>query len=153
MEKNIATIRSPFGTFAITEQDGSITELNWSGQDQGECGPVLTEALAQLKAYFENRLTQFDLPLAPKGSAFQQQVYAAMLAIPYGQTITYGDIAKSTGAMPQAVGQACGSNSIPVIIPCHRVTAANGLGGFSSPKGVEQKIALLRHEGAYSLLL
>ena len=76
-----------------------------------------------------------------------------MRAIPFGGTRTYGEIAAKVGAPAQAVGQACGANPIPVIIPCHRATAAEGLGGFSAAGGVEMKVALLRHEGAYSLLL
>ncbi|MEO0361385.1 MAG: MGMT family protein, partial [Pseudomonadota bacterium] len=66
---------------------------------------------------------------------------------------TYGDIAKAVGAAPQAVGQACGSNPIPIVIPCHRVTGTGWLGGFSADEGVEAKVRLLRHEGAYSLLI
>lgn len=153
MVENIATIPTTFGTLAIVEQDGKITDLHWSGQDQGERTPLLSEALSQLQAYCQKRLTVFDLPLAPKGNKLQQQVLKAMYAIPYGETVTYGDIATSIDAPAQAVGQACGRNPIPIIIPCHRVTAANGLGGFSSPSGVEQKIAFLRHEGAYGLLI
>lgn len=76
-----------------------------------------------------------------------------MSAIPYGETVTYGDIAKELGLPPQAVGQACGANSIPIVIPCHRVVGADGLGGFSARGGVETKVALLRHEGAYALLI
>jgi methylated-DNA-[protein]-cysteine S-methyltransferase len=93
------------------------------------------------------------LPLAPSGNEFQQAVCRAMSAIPYGETRTYGDIAKDLGTYGQPVGQACGANSIPVIIPCHRVLSANGLGGFSAQGGVETKIALLRHENAYPFLL
>jgi O-6-methylguanine DNA methyltransferase len=78
---------------------------------------------------------------------------AAMQAIPYGETREYGEIAEEIGAMPQPVGNACGWNSIAIIIPCHRVVAATGLGGFSAPGGIETKIALLRHEGAYGLLI
>ena len=76
-----------------------------------------------------------------------------MRAIPFGETRTYGEIAKAVGAPAQAVGQACGANTIPVIIPCHRVTGTGGLGGFSGMGGVETKVELLRHEGAYSLLI
>ena len=76
-----------------------------------------------------------------------------MQAIPYGETREYGEIAEELGSMPQPVGNACGGNSIAIIIPCHRVVASSGLGGFSAPGGIETKIALLRHEGAYSLLI
>jgi methylated-DNA-[protein]-cysteine S-methyltransferase len=76
-----------------------------------------------------------------------------MSAIPLGETRTYGDLARELGAAAQPVGNACGANPIPVIIPCHRVLGANGLGGFSGSGGVETKVALLRHEGAAGLLI
>ena len=76
-----------------------------------------------------------------------------MQAIPKGSTRSYGEIAKDLGVPPQPVGQACGANPIPVIIPCHRVVGGEGIGGFSGSGGVETKIKLLRFEGAYSLLL
>ena len=76
-----------------------------------------------------------------------------MQAIPFGDTLTYGDIARRLGAPAQAVGQACGGNPIPVIIPCHRVLGARSLGGFSAAGGVDTKVWLLRHEGAAGLLI
>jgi methylated-DNA-[protein]-cysteine S-methyltransferase len=76
-----------------------------------------------------------------------------MAAIPHGHTRTYGDIARAVGAPAQAVGQACGANPLPILIPCHRVLGRNTLGGFSAPGGVETKVALLRHEGAAGLLI
>lgn len=144
---------TPLGRFAIEEADGAITALCWRGESDGEATPLLNEAARQLLAYAEGRLTAFDLPLAPKGGATQQAVMAEMRAIPFGETRTYGEIAAAIGAPAQAVGQACGGNPIPVIIPCHRVTGTGGLGGFSGMGGVETKVALLRHEGAYSLLI
>ena len=89
---------------------------------------MLQEAAAQLMAYDQGRLERFDLPYYVAGSKFQQQVCDLMYAIPLGETRTYGDIANELGQPPQPVGQACGANPIPVIIPCHRVLAANGLG-------------------------
>uniref|UniRef100_UPI003EC0E69D methylated-DNA--[protein]-cysteine S-methyltransferase n=1 Tax=Primorskyibacter sedentarius TaxID=745311 RepID=UPI003EC0E69D len=77
----------------------------------------------------------------------------AMSAIPFGETRTYGEIAKALGAPAQAIGQACGGNPIPLIIPCHRVLAASNLGGFSGRHGIETKVWLLKHEGAASLLI
>jgi len=150
---NTATLATSVGRLAITEADGFITRVDWRGGENGERTPVLDEALAQLTDFFENRRDDFDLPLNPSGSDFQQQVYDAMLAIPKGATRTYGEIARDLDVPAQPVGQACGSNPIPVIIPCHRVVASDGLGGFSAAGGVETKIALLKFEGAYSLLL
>jgi methylated-DNA-[protein]-cysteine S-methyltransferase len=148
-----AVLDSPFGQLGVTEHDGRIVAVDWSAREAGEPTPLLAEAVRQLQAYFDGDLKAFDLPLAPSGNDFQQAVCRAMSAIPYGETRTYGDIAKELGTYGQPVGQACGANSIPVIIPCHRVLSANGLGGFSAQGGVETKIALLRHENAYPFLL
>ena len=109
--------------------------------------------MAQLAAYFDGGLQKFDLPLAPRGSAFQHAFYQALCAIPYGETRKYGDLARDLGVSAQAIGQACGANPIPILIPCHRVLAANGLGGFSGAGGIEAKVALLKLEGAASLLI
>ena len=81
------------------------------------------------------------------------RVRRAMTEIPYGETRTYGDLARALAAPAQAIGQACGANPIPILIPCHRILGAKTLGGFSAPGGVETKIALLKHEGAGSLLI
>jgi methylated-DNA-[protein]-cysteine S-methyltransferase len=113
---------------------------------QGESA-LLAEGLAQLAAYFDRRLTRFDLPL-DWGTGLNAAVRRAMADIPQGETRTYGQIAKAVGAAPQAVGQACGANPLPILIPCHRVTGSDWFGGFSAPGGVETKAALLRHEGA-----
>jgi len=148
----IAVAQTRFGRLG-GESDGThIVALHWDSEPNGN-SPLLSEAVAQLEAYDAGRLKEFDLPLAPKGSEFQQQVYAAMQAIPYGETITYGEIAKALGCPAQPVGQACGANPIPVIIPCHRVLSKNGIGGFSGAGGVEGKIALLKHENGFPFLL
>lgn len=153
MPMNAAKLKTPVGVLGLVEVDGAITQLVWDGWNDGVRSPVLKEGLAQLEAYFGGELDWFDLPLAPKGTEFQQQVYSAMSAIPRGETRTYGEIAEDLGVPAQPVGQACGSNPIPVIIPCHRVVGADGLGGFSGDGGVEMKVKLLQGEGAYSLLL
>jgi len=149
----VVTIDSPIGKLAVTERDGAIVRVAWGAGPQGAATPLLTEAARQMAAYFAGELHDFDLPLAPGGDARQQQVFAAMRAIPYGRTRTYGEIAKDTGMLPNEVGQGCAANPIPVIIPCHRVLAAEGLGGYSGAGGIETKIALLKLEGGYPLLL
>ena len=93
------------------------------------------------------------MPLRPGARGLTARVLEALQAIPFGETCTYGDLARDLGAPAQAVGQACGANPIPVLIPCHRVLSATGLGGFSAPGGVETKVALLKLEGAASLLI
>ena len=91
----------------------------------------------------------FDLPLAPEGTAFQKRVYAAMQRIPFGGMRSYGELAAELGSAARAVGGACGSNPLPIVIPCHRVVAAGGgLGGFSGGAGASTKTWLLHHEGA-----
>lgn len=147
-------VETQFGPLSVTETQGAITRLTWDGQAQGEETDVLREAAAQIAAYAAGRLERFDLPLRVDGSAFQQAVCAAMRAIPFGYTRTYGEIAKELGHPAQAVGQACGGNPIPIIIPCHRVMGAGDrLTGFSGAGGVETKVALLRHEGAGGFLI
>lgn len=147
-----AQIDTLVGTLSVTEDDGAITRLSWTseGHDRTE---LLDRAVEQLKAYFARELQVFDLPLQVVGSAFQRAVCDAMLAIPLGQTRTYGDISKELKMPPQPIGNACGANPIPVIIPCHRVLGSTGLGGFSGGTGIETKITLLKHEGAASLLI
>ncbi|MGI9370321.1 MAG: methylated-DNA--[protein]-cysteine S-methyltransferase [Ruegeria sp.] len=147
------TVQTSFGHLGVEDSQGAITRLVWNGSDDGPRTPLLLEAAEQLIAYDAGRLQQFDLPLHVLGSEFQRQVCDLMFAIPFGETRTYGDIAKELGQPAQPVGQACGANPIPVIIPCHRVLSANGLGGFSGMGGIETKVALLKHEGAAGLLI
>ncbi len=149
----IAVAQTRFGQLGVESDGTNIVALHWDAKPRGDCSALLLEAVAQLEAYDAGKLTSFDLPLAPKGSNFQRQVYKAMLAIPYGETITYGEIAKALGCPAQPIGQACGANPIPVIIPCHRVLSKNGIGGFSGAGGVEGKIALLKHENGFPFLL
>jgi methylated-DNA-[protein]-cysteine S-methyltransferase len=118
------------------------------GRVGGNCGPLLGEAARQLDAYFAGRLTRFDLALAPTGSPFEQLVWTAMRAIPYGETRCYGELAAAVGSAPRAVGRACGRNPIPIVIPCHRVLARTGLGGYSGAGGLTTKRRLLMLEGA-----
>jgi methylated-DNA-[protein]-cysteine S-methyltransferase len=140
------TIESPVGALTITEGDGAITRLAWGRATENTETPLLRRAARQLEAYFAGRLRDFDLPLAPEGTAHQRRVWRAMVEIPFGQTESYGSIAGRLGSAAQAVGQACGANPIPVIVPCHRVVAAGGLGGFSGGAGVATKEILLAHE-------
>ena len=147
------TVSTPFGDLTLVEQDGAITSLDWRRSAQQDESALLDRAAAQLLGYVEGTRMEFDLPLRVAGTDFQRNVCAAISAIPFGHTRTYGEIAKDLGVPAQAVGQACGGNPIPVIIPCHRVMGAKGLTGFSGAGGVETKVALLRHEGAASLLI
>lgn len=143
---------TPVGPVSVIVQDGAITRLEWAVL-HGPTDGTTQAAVAQLTEYFAGTREVFDLPLAPQVSDFQQKFGAALCAIPFGETRTYGDLARDLGVPAQAIGQACGANPIPIIIPCHRVLGATGLGGFSGAGGVEGKVQLLRHEGAASLLI
>ena len=148
---------SPVGDLRIVEHDGAITQIEFSpfrdqdGRPRGarsDDNPVLVEAVAQLRAYFARELKEFDLPLAPVGSIFQMSVWDQLVQIGYGDTASYGEIARrlgKTNAASRAVGLANGSNPIPIVIPCHRVIGANGtLTGYAG--GIERKQTLLEIE-------
>lgn len=142
-----AAFLSPVGRLVLTEEDGRLTRLSWSEEPAEDASPLLDEARAQLAAYFDRRLTRFDLPL-DLGEGRQALFVKALRSIPFGETRRYGDVGRALGISALAVGRACGRNPLPVLVPCHRVLGATGLGGFSAPGGIETKVALLRHEGA-----
>lgn len=147
------SIQTQFGVLAVTEEAGAITRLSWGAVPDQHRSDLLDAATRQLASFDTGALTEFALPLRVGGSDFLRAVCAAISAIPFGETRTYGDIAKDLNAPAQTVGQACGQNPIPIIIPCHRVMGAKGLTGYSGAGGIETKIALLRHEGAAGLLI
>ncbi len=143
------SLHSPIGDLSVAEEDGSIVSLDWGWGSAQSATPLLREAKRQIEAYFDGDLRDFSLPLAPAGTAFQHSVWAAIGAIPYAKTITYGALAGGLHTSPRATGMACGANPVPLIIPCHRVVGAAGqLGGYSGDGGIETKTALLRLEGA-----
>jgi methylated-DNA-[protein]-cysteine S-methyltransferase len=141
------SVSSPVGRLAIDEVAGRIVAIRWSDAPAGDRTPLLAEAARQLAAYFAGGLRHFDLPLAPAGSPFEQRIWAAMQDIPYGETRCYGDLAQRVGSAPRAVGRACGRNPIPIVIPCHRVLAKAGIGGYSGEGGPATKQCLLVLEG------
>jgi len=144
------TLDTPLGPVSLRAEGGRLVALDW--RPGGPPGPPEAEGLRQLAEYFAGTRRGFDLDL-DWGSGLHRAVRQAMAAIPFGETRTYGQIAREVGAPAQAVGQACGANPLPLLIPCHRVLGASGLGGFSAPGGIEAKVSLLRHEGAAGLLL
>ena len=143
---------TPLGPVTLVQQGDAIVALSWAGRGTDET-PLLLKAHDQLAAYFARERCSFDIPLAPEGSEILLRFLSALRAISFGETKTYGEIARETGLSAQAAGQACGANPIPIFIPCHRIVGADGLGGFSAKGGVETKVALLKHEGAASLLI
>lgn len=143
------TVDTPLGILTVVEIDGCITAVSSGTAGQGDATALLRSAREQLSAYFQGSLTTFDLPVAPDGSAFQRAVWDLMLRIPYGQTRTYGALATELSSTARSVGQVCGTNPIPIIIPCHRVVGAAGkMVGYSGFRGVATKEFLLCLEGA-----
>ncbi|MGQ0578990.1 MAG: methylated-DNA--[protein]-cysteine S-methyltransferase [Betaproteobacteria bacterium] len=148
---------SPIGTLLLMSDGRSLIGLHTDADKhrpamqpewiRDEAGAPYAEAKAQLRAYFEGRLTKFDLPLAPHGSEFQLRVWQELRGIPYGETISYAELARRIG-QPQAsraVGHANARNPISIIVPCHRVIGAdNSLTGYAG--GLERKRMLLAHE-------
>ena len=141
-------VETALGPLSVFERDGAIVRLRFGREGGADDSPLLRQAAQQLQDYAAGRRRDFDLPLAPEGGAFETRVWEALAAIPFGATRTYGALAKELKGEARAVGQACGANPIPVIIPCHRVLSAAGSGGFSAPGGVDTKYRLLVHEGA-----
>ncbi len=114
--------------------------------------PLAREAVRQLRRWLRDPAFEFGLPLAPAGTHFQRRVWEQISAIPSGQTLSYGEVAAAIHSGPRAVGNACGANPYPIVVPCHRVVAANhGLGGFARNSDgflLDIKRWLLRHENA-----
>lgn len=142
----------PCGRLAVHVADDYVTEIDWlpAGRDRSPVHPLAAETVRQLAAWFEDPERGFDLPLAPPATAFQRRVRAALQAIPPGETCSYGELATALGTAPRAIGGACRANPIPIIVPCHRVVARDGIGGFGGQWGtgepIERKQRLIAHE-------
>jgi methylated-DNA-[protein]-cysteine S-methyltransferase len=140
------SLHTPIGDISVSEEDGAIVSVDWGwGSMQSETA-LLRRTRDQMYAYFDGELAAFVLPLRPHGSKYQQRVWQALCAIPYGATRSYLDVARAAGGSPRSVGQANGRNPIPLIIPCHRVVATTHLGGYSGGDGLATKRWLLAHE-------
>lgn len=142
-------VSSPLGPMTLSERDGAIIALDWRSDPATTPTPLLRRAADQLAEYFAGHRRDFDLPLAPQGTVFQQKVWHHMAKIPYGKVITYGDLAQAVNSAPRAIGGACGRNPIAIILPCHRVIGGSGaLTGYSGTGGTNTKQFLLELEGA-----
>jgi methylated-DNA-[protein]-cysteine S-methyltransferase len=151
------TIDSPIGTITLVADDDALVEVHLPDEKissttaaenttPAEHG-VLAQAADELREYFAGERLEFDVPLAPRGSAFQLAAWQALRTIPYGETVSYGEQARRLGdaRKARAVGAANGRNPLPIVVPCHRVVGANGhLTGFGG--GIECKAWLLDHE-------
>jgi methylated-DNA-[protein]-cysteine S-methyltransferase len=141
--------RMKVGVVTRNERVVEIHYLPPAHRDIAAGNALAARAAEQLERYREDPDARFDLPLAVEGTALQRAVWDAMCAIPRGRTRTYGELARELGADARAIGQACGDNRLPIVIPCHRVVAADGIGGFGHAKRgylLEAKRWLLMHE-------
>ena len=148
------TLATPFAVLGLRTNGVALTGLSFLPLAEAVSAPtdaVAEQAMRELERYLADPWFRFTVALAPSGTPFQKQVWAQLSAIPRGQPLTYGDVARRVRTAPRAVGQACGANRIPVIIPCHRVVGAQGvLGGFMNADDgdpVAIKRWLLAHEG------
>jgi methylated-DNA-[protein]-cysteine S-methyltransferase len=153
------TVPTPVGVVGVVSDGVSLTRVTWitdppAGADTGS-EPLLSEALRQLDAYFTGRLTRFDLPidLGEQTVATRAVLTALYETVGHGETVTYGGLAARSGTDVPArgIGSIMGANPVPLIVPCHRVVAGDGLGGYSGGapgRGLETKRWLLEHEGA-----
>ena len=150
-----AIVPAPFGAIGVRTTGSLLQELVYlppSHASQDPADALAERAATQLARYFAEPDFRFDLPLAAVGTRYQQRVWGAIASIPRGHVRTYGDLARLLDSAPRAVGQACGANWFPLVVPCHRVTATGGLGGFSNSADADGfhlgvKRWLLSHEG------
>jgi methylated-DNA-[protein]-cysteine S-methyltransferase len=145
-------IEFPKMKIGVATREGRVVEIKYLPPSVPAIvpkNPLAERAARQLERYHTDPDMKFDLPVLVEGTPLQRAVWDAMCAIPRGRTRTYGDIARELGAEARDIGQACGDNRLPIVIPCHRVVAANGLGGFAHATSgylIEVKRWLLAHE-------
>lgn len=154
-----SVFQGPLGPISVvTDSDGALLRLGLHGVGHGDEAlpdgrpapaddPAHRRAHEQLAAYFAGDLREFDLPIRLDGPPFRRRVWQALRAVPFGRTVTYGELARQLGSpgAARAVGGACGHNPVPLVVPCHRVLASIGIGGWSAAPGLKE--ALLAHEG------
>jgi methylated-DNA-[protein]-cysteine S-methyltransferase len=151
-------IRTRLGRLLIVADARALKRVRFAGSPQfsrpdrswQQGGPLVDEAVRQLRAYFDGKLRVFDLPAAPEGTSFERQLWTQLRRIPCGTTVSYGQLARRIGrpTAPRAVGAACGKNPVAIIIPCHRVVGADGgLTGYAA--GLDRKRKLLALERSH----
>ena len=144
---NYLSILSPVGWLTFFEKSENLIVLEWGRANNCTETPFLNKVKQELTEYFNTGRTRFTIPLQPTGTIFQTSVWNYIADIPYGQTRTYGEVAKKINSAARAVGNACGKNPIPIFIPCHRIIGAKAkLTGFSGGLGVQTKQVLLTLE-------
>lgn len=148
-----AVFASPLGRLGIVIQAGALSRVAFLPRDHGLIRPVeplATLVVERLRAFFDDPCADLDMELHLSGTAFQQRVWRALQRIDVGTVCTYGALARRLATSAQAVGNACRANPVPIVVPCHRVVASRGVGGFaghSSGRLISIKRQLLRHEG------
>ncbi len=148
-----ARLATPFAVLGIRAPGVLLAGIDYLPRGAATLAPVnrlAAEVCRQVERYLDDPAFRFDLPFELNGTAFQQRVWRAICAIPRASTLTYLDVARLLDSAPRPVGGACGANRIPLVIPCHRVVASHGIGGFMNARGgapIEIKKWLLRHEG------
>jgi methylated-DNA-[protein]-cysteine S-methyltransferase len=149
-----AKLRTPFALLGILAEDDGVAEIVFLRPDGAALAPrnrLAERACSQIERYVGDPEFRFDLPLARRGTPFQRRVWGRISAIRAGRTRSYGELARELGSAARAVGQACGANPLPLVVPCHRVLAAGGIGGFAHhERGFHLSVKrwLLAHEGA-----
>jgi len=144
------SMHAPLGDLTIFAENEEIVALEWGWGSVQDPSPVLLRAKAAMEAYFDGAPLPDDLPLNPSGTPYRQKVWQALRDIPAGETRNYIEIARIAGGSPRSVGGANAANPIPILIPCHRVVATTGLGGYSGGEGLETKRALLELEKLFT---
>ncbi|MGC1953804.1 MAG: methylated-DNA--[protein]-cysteine S-methyltransferase [Gammaproteobacteria bacterium] len=149
--EHVAVMESPVGMLGISMAPNGLAAIDILPAGAAERRPItasVSHVVAALRRYFRDPQAPFDVPLRPSGTVFQRRVWALLQLIPVGQTVSYAALARRLPTSARAAGQACRANPIPIIVPCHRVVAVRGLGGFmgGSPAYLEVKRWLLQHE-------
>ena len=146
--RDSAAIATPVGIVRVTGDDNRVFSISIDAKGTAHSGSAkaVVAAVAQLHEWFAGTRQVFDLPLAPAATPRGQALRNGMIAIPYGETPSYGALARHIASSPRAIGQACARNPFPIVVPCHRVLATGGIGHYSAGKGVSTKQWLLAHE-------
>jgi methylated-DNA-[protein]-cysteine S-methyltransferase len=158
LDSHSARVAAPFAVLGIRTAGDCLTGVDYLPKGAPTLDPVnrfAARVVRQIERYLDDPFFPFDLPFDYRGTAFQCRVWRAIAGIPSGRTLTYIDVARQLRTAPRPVGGACGANRIPLVIPCHRVIAANGIGGFMHSRrgpGIEIKRWLLKHEGAAAVM-
>jgi methylated-DNA-[protein]-cysteine S-methyltransferase len=153
LETYSARLSAPFAVLGVRTSGERLEAIEYLPLGVATLGPLdafAREVCRQLGAYLRDPAFRFDLPVAMRGTPFQREVWSVVRSIPAGRTMSYGEVAKHAHSAARPVGMACGANRLPLVIPCHRVVASQGIGGFMhsrAGRGIDVKRWLLRHEG------